>query len=136
MVLGIFKNGRRLRAAQRAIGLLLLTLTFVDIAIIDVFVPGLCEREEMMISLAQAATAVSNTNDIPQHISDANSTEHQKSSAPSPIEEDCFCCCAHILPTALYRLPVLHFPSERTASLIAFLPAAPPLKMFRPPRLA
>lgn len=136
MVWGFFKSGKQLRAAQRAIALLLLTMTFVDIAIIDVFVPGLCEREGTMISLAQAATAVSNTNDIPQHIFDTNSTEHQKSSAPSPIEEDCFCCCAHILPTAFYRLPVLQFSSESTVSMIAFLPSSPPLKTFRPPRLA
>lgn len=135
MVLGVLKNGKRKRAAQRIIVLLLLSLTFVDLTVIDLFAPGLCEGRDATFSQAQTPTSVN-----PQGIAQIAITgaQHQGLPGPLPLEsdEDCFCCCAHILPSIYFRLSILQLPYERSFIVISFLPSAPPTETFRPPRIA
>ncbi len=136
MSLALFRTSQRNRPARRAIALLLLSLSLVDLAVIDLFAPELCEGARVMAPLAQTATNVSGIQSSAQQIATVSGIPLPNSSVPLPLEEDCFCCCAHVLPSAYFKLPALPVPADRAASLSVFLPTAPPSAMFRPPRFA
>jgi hypothetical protein len=137
MLSTLFKRGKKQRAFQRVIAFLLLTLSFVDIVVIDVFLPELCEREGTMIAVGKVVNAISVSNEADtKQLTTANDTKHNGSSSPLTFDEDCFCCCCHILPTSHFSFPFLSLRSEQAVSVMAFLPTSPPLEMFRPPRLA
>lgn len=135
MAAGILGKQRKRRAFQRAISVLLLLLCFSDLAIADVFFPGSCEGEtEMPLVRAQAST----TTEFHQGISSlALQQESQPAPAESaPVEEDCFCCCTHIVPVAFYKFARPLLQTEPIASYPLNLPTAPHAKLFRPPRRA
>lgn len=137
MGLRIFQVGKKQRSFQRVVAMLLLTLSFVDIAVIDFFVPELCEREGAIISMAKAAEVASHVGtDEGSRLADATDNKNQDSSLPSAFDEDCFCCCSHILPTAHFDFPILQTQLQKIASAQASLPNSPPLGLFRPPRIA
>jgi hypothetical protein len=60
----------------------------------------------------------------------------EESSVPSNPEEDCFCCCGHMLPAVHYSAPVVEVRSCLAYLTKTLLPAAPPQKKFHPPRLS
>lgn len=134
MSLALSRTSQRNRPAQCAIALLLLSLSLVDLAVIDLFAPELCESAS--VTLAQTAANVSDAESSAQPSATASGLPLPNSSAPLSLEEDCFCCCAHTLPSAYFRLPALPLPPDRAASLSVFLPTAPPAALFRPPRRA
>lgn len=129
-----FKRGKKRRVFQRATALLLLTLSFADMAIIDVFLPELCEREGAIVAVADAIIA--SNKDNAKHLTDASDTKNHESSSPLAVDEDCFCCCSHILPTSHFNFPALSIRSEQVISVMTFLPTSPPLQLYRPPRIA
>ncbi|MGH9900593.1 MAG: hypothetical protein ACRD68_02015 [Pyrinomonadaceae bacterium] len=54
-----------------------------------------------------------------------------------PHEEDCFCCCAHVLPSAdLSRIKINELNSTQPAVRSDSIPSPPVREMYRPPRLA
>lgn len=61
---------------------------------------------------------------------------HEQSSDPLNIEEDCFCCCSHILPSVHFDVAVLDIKPPTSVLTNASLPTPPPQKTFRPPRLS
>ena len=136
MLVGLFSGSKKKRTAQRAMALLLLSISLFDLTIIDLFAPGLCEGEGTTAAVAQAATDVSKAKGSNPGFSDETGTQHRDSSEPSALEEDCFCCCAHILPSDYFRIPALPLPPERVVSISALLPSSPPLEMYHPPRIA
>ena len=135
MAAGILDNQRKRRAGQRVVSLLLLLLCFSDLAIADVFFPGSCEGDsEMPLVRAQSST----TTELHQGISSlALQQESQPAPAEStPVEEDCFCCCTHIVPVAFYKFARPLLQTEPIASYPLSVPTAPHTKLFHPPRLA
>lgn len=57
----------------------------------------------------------------------------------APHEEDCFCCCAHVLPPTTLTLVNLHnapLPSPIITLPETTLPTAPLQAIYRPPRSA
>jgi hypothetical protein len=64
----------------------------------------------------------------------ANEAQPEQSSNPSNVDEDCFCCCAHILPCAHFDVVISH--TKPPASLLTDmrLPVPPSQSQFRPPR--
>lgn len=54
-----------------------------------------------------------------------------------PHEEDCFCCCAHVLPSAdLSRIELNELNSTQPAIGSDSVPSPPVREMYRPPRIA
>ena len=54
-----------------------------------------------------------------------------------PHEEDCFCCCAHVLPSAdLARIELNELRPTQLVSKTDSLPSPPAREMYRPPRIA
>lgn len=128
-----FANRRKLYQWQRNVSLVLLLLCGYDLAVADVLFPGSCEREGarilgVSISAAdqQGLAAIGDVAPEPQE-APADST---------PIEDDCFCCCAHLVPAESYNVPPLWFQPPSIKSHPGNIPATPVAELFRPPRLA
>lgn len=66
----------------------------------------------------------------------ASSESKQQTSLPSNIEEDCFCCCGHMLPAIHFKAPLVEVQASPVLLTTTFLPAPPLQKKFRPPRLS
>jgi hypothetical protein len=66
----------------------------------------------------------------------ADDLGHEQSSDPLNVDEDCFCCCSHILPSVHFDVAVLDIKPPSSFVTNAFLPTPPPQKTFRPPRLS
>jgi hypothetical protein len=60
----------------------------------------------------------------------------EPSSNPSDVDEDCFCCCAHILPGAPFDVAILHTKPPASFLTNTLLPVPPSQSPFRPPRLS
>ncbi len=69
----------------------LVAITFLAWVLADLLVPGVCRAEAVSLPDG-SAPAVSVT-----AVTDAGSS--QQSSTPS--QEDCFCCCSHVTPSAM-----------------------------------
>ena len=70
----------------------------------------------------------------PSIVTVADSSPRQE---PAPTtDEDCFCCCAHILPACDANLVAPVAASLVTDPREALLPTPPPSRTFHPPRLA
>ncbi|MBS1806593.1 MAG: hypothetical protein JST84_00205 [Acidobacteria bacterium] len=128
-----FTNRRKLYQWQRNVSLVLLLFCFYDMAVADVLFPGSCEREgAMMPSFTTPAPdqqSLSTIGDV--------APEPQEAPADStPIEDDCFCCCAHIVPAENYNVPPLLFQPPSIESHPGNIPATPVAELFRPPRFA
>ena len=136
MVVKLLGSGPKKGAVQRAFAVLLLSLSFVDIGVIDLFLPERCEMEGSIVLGVRAATVGDNI--TPATFSNAaeSISQHQDSTESMPLEEDCFCCCAHIIPSIYFRCPVLRLQAERGIPKLAFIPSAPPLETYHPPRIA
>jgi hypothetical protein len=133
MVVKLFGSSAKKRALQRAFAVLLLSLSFIDLAVIDLVLPERCELEAWVVSGNRATTASDNFT-LATFPSTSESTPQHDSTESVP-EEDCFCCCAHIIPSIYFRYPGLRLQAERGIPKLAFLPSAPPLETFHPPRI-
>ena len=120
---------------QALITILLLTFTFVDLTVIDLAFPELCSDE--FKAMAAVVPAQSGDDAIKEARNDSGAIPlPAPDSQPAPSDEDCFCCCSHVLPAPHFDLAALSNrlkPGELKTSL---LPLAPPRGAFRPPRLS
>lgn len=135
MTTGHFIQQRKRRAWQRTISLVLLTLCFFDLAIADVLMPGACERESEILSVL---VALSPSSALDQNAAALMPTgqHHQAPSEEEALEEDCICCCAHLVPVAVYKYAQPSLPTTRLVSDPPLIPSAPSVGLFRPPRLS
>lgn len=104
-------------------------------ALADLSVPGLCQSDNddgsqgsQVASRFESASRVALSG---TRLRAASNSGHK--SVPS-TQEDCFCCCAHIVPTPHFLIASI----ERSALAEAFYQfhqvAAPTLLLYRPPR--
>ncbi|HZN11272.1 MAG TPA: hypothetical protein VFC61_06330 [Blastocatellia bacterium] len=102
---------------QRGLACFLLVFTFADVTIIDLVSPELC---------GEAAAGWP---------ADADGTRPE-SPAPDVTDEDCFCCCSHVIPAA--HVEIASFNQQPTAGAPRHfgLPSSPPRDTFHPPRLS
>lgn len=66
----------------------------------------------------------------------ATTESGQEGSPTSGPEDDCFCCCGHMLPAINFNAPLVDEQVSPAILTSSFLPAAPPQKKFHPPRLS
>jgi hypothetical protein len=133
----------RLRRLRRGTAVLLLAIAFFDLAVIDMIDPQLCNdglatvagaapaqnAAEMLDQNAPAEVAIRRQGSLPQQDSHSDSS-------PASTEEDCFCCCSHILPGYSVSQVTLNIMPRVDIPLIASLPSPPPQDTFHPPRPA
>lgn len=133
-------NTRRLR--HRMV-ILLLAFAFFDLAVIDIIAPQLCN--DGFSTMAGAAPAQNAFEEFDQNAtvdaalgarSSSPQQDSHSDSSPASTEEDCFCCCSHILPGFSFEYVTLNTMPRIDIALIASLPTPPPQNTFHPPRSA
>lgn len=122
--LNLMRSGR----LRHGIAIFLLAFAFFDLMVVDMLSPELCGDEQAPFSSACPETAdesaVTRTHD-----SQPSQDPHQ-----SPIDEDCFCCCSHIIPSPNVDVAALNCPPRPDDPAITSLPSSPPRGAFHPPR--
>lgn len=130
-------NSREFRRSQlwRVIAILFLLHSGVDMLF-----PQLCNEEESfggsfsstwLVATDDTETGKALAVDGSSQFPDDQPTDRQHR------DEDCFCCCTHVMPSAVFASPddaelVI---STSTVPRI-FIPSAPPDNPYHPPRLA
>ena len=118
-----------------------IALFFVLFTVLDILSPHLCSEDlgGLTDSPARAANASAVDEATPSDeakLSIANDASQptQPAVPSSTDEEDCFCCCSHVLPGLSFSIAVLHFRSPE-ADLQQDLLRTPALRaLYHPPR--
>jgi hypothetical protein len=131
--LGRYIQLRRKGHLQRALAILLLAFTFGDLALVDTLAPQLCDGKMSGLTLAGAAD--SSTNE-PARLAAPGQPCPESPSEPESFEEDCFCCCSHIIHSPFVSVAHLNLGLPPGDLALVSLPSAPPRDTFHPPRLA
>lgn len=76
-------------------------------ALVDLTVPGVCKSDNDGVTDPQQMSMVVSTDQsrpvVASAIAPTSNPEKQKS--PDQNDEDCFCCCVHVAPSAHFQLP-------------------------------
>jgi hypothetical protein len=106
--------------------------------LVDVISPGICceELSGFVSSCAPGAADPAQAPDGLDKISAVDNSTHGEPSSPFPTEEECFCCCAHILPSLHFEVADLDVESLTSDLANTILPIAPPQSAYHPPRLS
>lgn len=116
----------------RAVALFFILFTFADLS-----VPQLCCEELGGSSLPSASLASSyNQSDELSLSAASGQPRHNQSQNTEESDEDCFCCCSHIVPGSHYNVALLELNTPVTNPAERFLPTSPPDTPFHPPRLS
>jgi len=129
---------------RRVIVVLLLAFAFFDLAVVDVFFPQLCgdgqashsftspvESTEKVAADKSTGKIAAELAPVRDHGSQPSQDSHQ-----SPMDEDCFCCCSHIIPSPHVNVVAFNYPPQLDDPAITSLPLPPPHGAFHPPRLS
>ena len=122
-------DGRSIRnLAYRVTAVFFLAFTLVDLSM-----PGVCAED--LFGFAEAFPAIAAHGDSQRVVSSGHGTSGTPAdSAPDLPDEDCFCCCSHLVATP--RFVVAQFAIDRPVTVPrAPRPVtAPPRTLFHPPR--
>lgn len=136
----------RLDRLRRGVAIFLLAFAFIDVVIVDVFLPQLCRDGQASTSspakstnkATDKATTDKSIGKIAAELApirDHGSLPGQNSHESS-ADEDCFCCCSHIVPSPHVNVATLNCPPQLDDPAIFSLPLAHPYDAFHPPRLS
>lgn len=122
---------------HRCFAVLLLLFASAEI-FIDAVWPELCCEElsglaEACAPGADVATGAARGLDT---ISAVDNPAHEPSSSPVNGEEECFCCCAHILPSLHFKVADVDVGPLARDLANAILPITPLERAYHPPRLS
>jgi hypothetical protein len=110
-------------------------------AAVDLAFPELCTEEPYGAGLTQILelSVRTNSNDKSRSAVAETSRESKEEPRPGPDsqprDEDCFCCCTHVMPSPLFVAP-----EDANPGLLAnqfrnaTIPAPPPNNPYHPPR--
>jgi hypothetical protein len=116
---------------RRGIVIFLLAFAFVDLTLIDLAFPQLCNDDCLAMAAAPQNEGSRQSDD---ECAPPDGRDSQGDSQPASTDEDCFCCCSHIIPgywiavAPLEMTPRLNIPSTEP------LLSPPPRDTFHPPR--
>lgn len=120
---------------RRGAAVLLLALAFVDLTLIDLAFPQLCNDERMELAGAGPIESAEQASDESGTIN-THDSEPGQNSQPLSTDEDCFCCCSHILLGYPINEVTLNTPPRISLPSIKSLPSPPSQDTFHPPRFA
>ena len=137
MMLKSYENLMRLRRLRRGIAILMVAFAVFDMAVIDIFFPQLCVEEQTSQSINSPGDATDKSTErtadnlmaVSNHDSQPDQDSHQSST-----DEDCFCCCSHIIPGRHVNVATLNFPPQPGDTALPAIPSAPPHGTYHPPR--
>jgi hypothetical protein len=128
----------RLDRIRRGMAIFLLAFASFDMAVVDVFFPQVCGDEQtpsLNTSVDHPDTSTEKTAAELASMGDHGSQPGQDSHQ-SPADEDCFCCCSHIIPSSHINVAALNCLPQLDDPAIFTLPLAHLHGPFRPPRLS
>ena len=135
--LSYMKLGLNIREFRRSRLLRVIALLFLIHSAVDMLFPQLC-NEENLVGGGFSSTSLPSANDSEAFVVN-NSSElpDDQSSDPQHRDEDCFCCCAHVMPSPLFANPDdAELVISRSTVHRIFIPSAPSDNPYHPPRLA
>ena len=125
------------RRLIRGIALMFLIYTAMDLA-----APGVCRGEALgdgrpgLVAAAKRSTNKTTTTSIGQKESKTNQPTNEPSQRPSD-DDDCFCCCSHVIPgTVIVGVAVTDVRSPSAFLESLSVPSPPLARTFHPPRFA
>lgn len=121
---------------RRGVAIFLLAFAVFDLVIDDMFFPEPCCDEQVSLSFASPVESIEEIANEPGAIRTPDSQPSQDSHQSPMDDEDCFCCCSHIIPGVCISVAALNGSPQPGASAISSLPLAPPRDTFHPPRLS
>jgi len=125
----------RIRQLQCWLAVVLLAYASVDLCADFVSPQQCCEwMDNLAVSESGKGSSAGDLNGAIAIV--ASSESEQENPRSSDTEEDCFCCCGHMLPAIHFKAPVVENQTTPALLTTTFLPAAPPQKKFHPPRLS
>src|SRR5215475_10495035 len=128
-------NLMRLDRLRRGVAIFLLAFASYDMAIVDVFFPQTCGEQQM--SLPSSGPVDSTEESAGEKIAVKNhDSQPGQDSHESSADEDCFCCCSHIIPSPHVSVVTLNSPPQAGDPAITSLPSALPRDAYHPPRLS
>lgn len=106
------------RKLYKTVAIVLLLWTVTDIA-----APGLCASETVLIPDAQLVLT-----------SARHSASHRSTGTLYVSDDDCFCCCSHIVPSPHFVMALTPqvAPAEVTVAWVRL--DRPPTSLYHPPR--
>jgi hypothetical protein len=119
---------------QRGIAIFFLIFALMDIVFIDLLGQQNCSEEAAILALVGTASIEDEAViSAPAHYQ----PEHPADNRPEGIpDEDCFCCCSHLIPGIRLDIAVLNGSPQPGDPTILFIPSTPPRGTFHPPRLS
>jgi hypothetical protein len=132
------KLGLDIREFRRSRLLRVIAMLFLLHSAADMLFPQLCSEEELFGASFNSASTATNDRDVLTAFVVNRSNESPDDQAPDQQhrEEDCFCCCAHVMPSPVFANPATDLPLSRSVAHRVFLPSAPSDNPYHPPRLA
>jgi hypothetical protein len=132
---GLMFNLWRLNRLWRGIAIFLLAFVWFDLTVVDFFSPELCGDEQVSFFFTSPAKSTEDAI-VETRAGQTQDSQPDQDSHQSPIDEDCFCCCSHIIPGVRINIAVLNRQPQPFDQAITDLPSAPPHGTFHPPRLS
>jgi hypothetical protein len=120
----------------RCTAILFLLYTGVDIAC-----PQICSEEVVSFAANEAplpeSISTGKTTVSVRASSDKEDSQRNEPTDQKSQDEDCFCCCAHVVPGMVYVAPtLLDLKSPVSVPDLASVPTPPLFQTFHPPRFA
>lgn len=135
MQLWVHHNLMRPSRLRRGIAIFFLAFTFVDLTLIDIVSAKPCNDELTGQATGNQASSFGVRVSEVSAIS-TDSPHQQQPSQPDLEQEDCFCCCAHVIPSVSVTAPPLCSQVKVKEASIASMPSSPPNNPYHPPRLS
>ena len=112
MLLKSFQSLMRLGRLRRGIAIFLLAMAFFDMAVVDLFFPQLCGDDQ--VSLLGSGPVESSEKIVDEFAATRNQDPQPiQDSHQSGTDEDCFCCCSHIIPSPHVSVATLNCQPRR-----------------------
>src|SRR5262245_32451223 len=129
---------------QRGIAIFFLFFTFVDLIVLDLMGQRRCiEGFESASMVGSMLTPDENFQDdqsyrvaLVRAATDDQPTLPADESSEAGHDEDCFCCCSHLLHSVSLVADSLNIPAKAADPALPFIPSPSPHGTYRPPRLA
>jgi len=89
---------------------------------LDLSVPGFCRTDGITMPVSQTVAAATSAN------------SQQERDPQDTFEDDCFCCCSHIVPTARFRLERGQTVLSKRPPYLQTQPTGLSTSLYHPPR--
>jgi hypothetical protein len=121
----------------RGMAIFLIIFAFVDLTIIDLAFPQLCDSDHSpMSSSLNAISLAYSTGESYAVASSEDDNDREQHSNQGGAEEDCFCCCSHIVPSVPVNIAALGLKPLAPLASNTSLPSPPPQSKYHPPRFS